>query len=125
MEYSVDNSLFVYWKNMVSRNALDNVNQQLISAKTSADHFAKTIEDIKIEKAKTESALLSASGEIQQLQIEIAAFRERYISLEEKEKALKEEMESIGKKFSDQFEVLANKILEERVKSLQKQIQII
>ncbi|MBP7399350.1 MAG: DNA recombination protein RmuC [Chitinophagales bacterium] len=112
-------SLFI-GKNMVSRNALDNVNQQLISAKTSADHFAKTIEDIKIEKAKTESALLSASGEIQQLQIEIAAFRERYISLEEKEKALKEEMESIGKKFSDQFEVLANKILEEKSEKFTK-----
>lgn len=107
-------------KNMVSRSALDNVNQQLISAKTSADHYAKTIEEIKTEKAKTESALLSASGEIQQLQIEIAAFRERYISLEEKEKTLKEEMEAMGKKFSDQFEVLANKILEEKSEKFTK-----
>lgn len=107
-------------KNQVDRKSFDAINQQYYTASTSVDYLQKQNAIQQETITKFESDLATAKQESNDLRIQIAEFQEKYKSLEEKENVLKEEINAIGQKFSNQFEVLANKILEEKSEKFTK-----
>ena len=103
---------------------LSNVKSFLASSKTLTDEKNKDIEELKIE-------IIDLNSDIKELRENMTKSNSALISSEEKNKSLyeklktqKEEIEKIGEKFSNEFKVLANSILDEKSKKFTEQNRI-
>ncbi len=103
---------------------LSNVKSFLASSKTLIDEKNKDIEELKIE-------IIDINSEIKELREDLNKSKSAFISSEERNKNLaeklqtqKEEIEKIGEKFSNEFKVLANSIMDEKSKKFTEQNRI-
>lgn len=111
---------FIQSKNTVTRNDFEALNQKYITAITGNQFLENSQLSLSAEIQAKQVQNDKIAEELQALKIHMSEFKEKYRSLEEKEKALKEEIENIGLKFGNQFELLANRILEEKSEKFTK-----
>jgi len=83
-------------------------------SESKSSKFEERISYLNSELEQKESALKKEREETRQLSNELSTFKERYNNLEEKLTVQKSEIEELQKKFTKEFENLANKILEEK-----------
>lgn len=111
-------------KNLIDRNKYDELNANYISMKTSHEIFQKDINDFQIELATIKNDVSAKQTELNKSEILIAELKNTNLNLIEKEETLRKEIESLGEKFTNQFKVLANEILEDKSKKFTEQNQI-
>ncbi len=107
----------------VLREDLSNVNALLASSKTMVENKEKETQELKVDIADYLNEINESKEIISKTESEKVGLEQKNINLNEKLQTQKEEIENIGKKFSDEFKVLANAILEEKSKKFTEQNQ--
>jgi len=95
---------------------LDHVKEQLLDLRRDIAVKSAKSEELERVLAETKSELKTAREDKLSLSTHNAGLREKLDSAGEKLESQKEEVEELQKKFTDQFENLANKILEDKSK---------
>lgn len=111
-------------ENKILTEDLSNVKSLLASSKTLTDEKNKDIEELKIEIIDLNSDIKELRENITKSNSELISSEEKNKGLDEKLKTQKEEIEKIGEKFSNEFKVLANSILDEKSKKFTEQNRI-
>ncbi|MBC8173452.1 MAG: DNA recombination protein RmuC [Chitinophagales bacterium] len=93
------------------------------TVKTSFELLQKDMEESKSKTVLHESELQNRLTEIENLKDHLMKFKTKNDVLEEKQLILKKEMEELGTKFTSQFKVLANEILEDKSKRFTEENQ--
>ncbi len=107
----------------ILREDLSNVNSLLASSKTMIENKDKETQELKIDIADYLNEINENKALISKTESEKVGLEQKNINLNEKLQTQKEEIENIGKKFSAEFKVLANSILEEKSKKFTEQNQ--
>jgi len=105
----------------IQREDLSNINSLLASSKTTIENKEKEIQELKVDIADYLNEINENKEKISKTESEKVALEQKNINLIEKLQTQKEEIENIGKKFSNEFKVLANSILEEKSKKFTEQ----
>ena len=103
---------------------LSNVKSLLASSKTLIEEKNKDIEEHKIEIIELNSEIKELRENLNKSNSALISSGEKNKSLAEKLQTQKEEIEKIGEKFSNEFKVLANSILDEKSKKFTEQNRI-
>lgn len=112
-----------FGKNLVDRKTYDELNANYISLKTSHEIFQKDIIDYQNELSTLKNDISSRQAELNKSEIQIAELKNTNLNLIEKEETLRKEIENLGEKFTNQFKVLANEILDDKSKKFTEQNQ--
>ncbi len=99
------------------------VKSLLASSKTMIENKEKETQELKIDIADYLNEINESKELISKTESEKVGLEQKNINLNEKLQTQKEEIENIGKKFSAEFKVLANSILEEKSKKFTEQNQ--
>lgn len=103
------------------REELTNIKSSRASAKTIIENNEKEIQELKIDITTYLNEIENLKQKVSKTEAEKVGLEEKNINLQDKLKTQKEEVENIGKKFSNEFKVLANNILEEKSKKFTEQ----
>ncbi|PTN09303.1 DNA recombination protein RmuC [Mangrovibacterium marinum] len=87
---------------------------RLAQATIEKDGLTKELEKLNLKLSKTEEQLEQKTTEFNEANKKVATLSANNSALEEKLDNQKKEIEEIGKKFNSDFEIIANKILEEK-----------
>ncbi len=130
------------FKNETLLSEKEKLGAELGNNKQEILNLREDLSDIKTSQAKKSTIIENQEKEIQELKIDISNYlneieklkeknsksesekvglAERNLNLQDKLQTQKEEVENIGKKFSNEFKVLANSILEEKSKRFTEQ----
>ncbi|MCF6364843.1 MAG: DNA recombination protein RmuC [Bacteroidales bacterium] len=107
----------------ILREDLSNIKSLLASSKTMIENKEKEIQELKIDIADYLNEISEIKEKVTKAESEKVALEQKNINLSEKLQTQKEEIENIGKKFSNEFKVLANSILEEKSRKFTEQNQ--
>ncbi len=105
------------------RDKFSELNKQFSSEQTKLENKTEENEELKNEIRELIENSEFLNKNISQLTAEKISLEEKNKNLNEKLQTQKAELEEIGKKFSDEFKVLANSILEEKSKKFTEQNQ--
>jgi DNA recombination protein RmuC len=102
------------------------LSSELRSAREEHTHELKLLreqaaEELNKEKEKLNAELVDLRKELNEANITIAKAREAFRAQEEKHTTLKSELENVHKKYSTEFENIANRVLEEKTEKFTKQ----
>jgi len=114
----------MYARNHIERNKYDELNADYIAIKTSFGLLQKEIATYLQESSDLKTQLTGKQTELTRSEIQLAELKSSMTSLKEKEEALHKEMNELGEKFTNQFKVLANEILEDKSKKFTEQNQV-
>jgi DNA recombination protein RmuC len=106
---------------MSLRDKFDVLNKNFSSSETNLENKEREIEELKNEIREAIENKEGLNHKIAQLTSDKITFQEENKSLKEKLENQKAELEKIGEKFSNEFKVLANNILEEKSKRFTEQ----
>jgi len=106
------------------RDKFSEQNTQLSSTKANFENKERETEELKNEIKELNEQIQFLNKNITQLNTEKISLEEKNKTLIEKLQTQKAELEEIGKKFSDEFKVLANNILEEKSKKFTEQNEL-
>ena len=104
-------------------NNLSELKEKTASLKTNLENKERETEELKNEIREFSESVEFLNKNIAQLNAEKISSEEKNKNLTEKLETQKAELEDIGKKFSNEFKVLANSILEEKSKRFTEQNQ--
>ncbi len=105
------------------RDKFSDLNTQLSSAKTNLENKERETEELKNEIREFSEQIESLNKNLLLLNSEKITLEEKNKNLTEKLQTQKAELEKIGEKFSNEFKILANNILEEKSKRFTEQNQ--
>ncbi len=105
------------------RDKISDFNKKISSAETNLENKEREIEELKNEIRESLENIDFLNKNITELTSEKITFEQENKNLKEKLQTQKNELEEIGKKFSNEFKVLANNILEEKSKRFTEQNQ--
>ena len=104
-------------------NNLSELKEKTASLKTNLENKERETEELKNEIREFSESVEFLNKNIAQLNAEKISSEEKNKNLTEKLETQKAELEDIGKKFSNEFKVLANSIMEEKSKRFTEQNQ--
>ena len=120
-----ENEINLLKNEMISlRDKFSELNTQMSSAKTNLENKERETEELKNEIREFSEQIESLNKNLLQLNSEKIALEEKNKNLTEKLQTQKAELEKIGEKFSNEFKILANNILEEKSKRFTEQNQL-
>ncbi len=107
-----------------ARDKISEINKQLSSTQANLENKEKENEELKNEIRENYETNENLNKKITRLISEKISLEEKNKNLNEKLQTQKAELEKIGEKFSNEFKVLANNILEEKSKKFTKQNEL-
>nr|MBA3705618.1 DNA recombination protein RmuC [Bacteroidota bacterium] len=100
---------------------INELDKEKLELKTQLDNAASEKQRLTFEKEKLSEELTSFRNQLNEANITIAKAREAFKAQDEKHITLKAELENVHKKYSTEFENIANKILDEKSKKFTDQ----
>lgn len=110
-----------FTKNHIERKTYDDLNTSYIGMKTSFELLQKNMATFQDEHTVLKTQHAEKQTEFTRSEVLIAELKSSVNSLKEKEEVLRKEMNDLGEKFTNQFKVLANEILEDKSKRFTEQ----
>lgn len=110
-------------KNHIARSQYDELNANHIGIKTSYELLQERMTGLQKELEDMKTDMSNHQKAATQSEIQIAELKNTNLSLREKEELLRKEINELGEKFTNQFKVLANEILEDKSKKFTEQNQ--